>query len=875
MKLLKFLYHNILLSLTYTFLGLLCIYFALNSGNVNVFWPPSGLAIACAYLFGPYVYPGIFIGSLLVNSIGLYLSNFSFGDFSWITLSSLLALGALTQSIFGSLLLHRCRDFKTKLETAGDVICFFVLGGLVSSLLSASAAIFSLLMFEQILVSMVVTSWALWYTGDVLGVLVFGPAFLLILQGHKITNRRKLQVIIPTIIAFVLLELSYTAVKRWEYKLYTEEYTYKVQTIANALEEDIYHYSRALYSLRSLFASSDLVEKDEFNSFTNDLFLQVPELHSFLWVEIPADHKQIQPDEFKKQDTYEQKYIYPIKYLEPTNIKEFAEEKALPLPEIRGAIKEELDNNYMLIAPIELSNSGFNKEEIDRESEIYLKFILPVFDQEKTNEIRGYLISHLSTEKFLEQFLRELRAHGLNGSVIIQNETIQKELYKDRRYDEINGYEFSAQLEFFGVQLMIETKHPYYYYSEVNYTLWMILVVGLIFISIVTAFLLILTGRLSEIEELVLIRTHEERKLAYFLDSVLENIPNMVFVKDAKDLRFTHFNKAGEILLGKNKEEMIGKTDYDFFPKEQADFFVKNDREVLKSKTMLDIPEEPITDRNNEQRWLHTKKVPLFNEEGEPIYLLGVSEDISEQKKFNEEREYILKELERSNKDLESFAYVASHDMQEPIRMIKSFTGILKEQYFSQFDKKGQEYIEIIHSSSNSLKELVTDLLDYSRVGKDSESQQECDVNELIEEVLSNILPENSDRKINIDYNNLPILYVHKVNFSRVLSNLLTNSIKYSKQDEDLEISIQATQKTGKWEFKISDNGIGIKPEYHKKIFEPFKRLHNTKEYSGTGMGLAICKRIIESYNGKIWVENNPEGGTVFVFTLPIKENET
>ncbi|HXH18956.1 MAG TPA: PAS domain S-box protein, partial [Chitinophagales bacterium] len=168
----------------------------------------------------------------------------------------------------------------------------------------------------------------------------------------------------------------------------------------------------------------------------------------------------------------------------------------------------------------------------------------------------------------------------------------------------------------------------------------------------------------------------ELKRTNAFLDTVLENIPNMIFVKDAKELRFVLFNKAGEKLLGYNRKDLIGRNDYDFFPEEQADFFTRKDRSVLNKKALHDIPEEPIDTRYG-RRWLHTQKVPVVDEKGEPVYLLGISEDITERKEteerirqLNQELEQKIAQLETVNKELDAFSYSISHDLRAPLRAI-------------------------------------------------------------------------------------------------------------------------------------------------------------------------------------------------------------
>src|SRR5262249_54550291 len=202
----------------------------------------------------------------------------------------------------------------------------------------------------------------------------------------------------------------------------------------------------------------------------------------------------------------------------------------------------------------------------------------------------------------------------------------------------------------------------------------------------------------------------EVRRLQIFLDSIVENLPIMVFVKDATDLRFVRFNRAGEDMLGLKREELIGKSDYDFFPRSEADFFTAKDRAVLAARSLLDIPEETIQTVRQGQRLLHTMKVPILDEDGTPRYLLGISEDITDRKRSERQLATLTDtlqrhaaELERANAELESFSYSVSHDLRAPLRHIDGFTDLLVRHASGQLDEKGRRYLETISASAKSM----------------------------------------------------------------------------------------------------------------------------------------------------------------------------
>ncbi|HTA83955.1 MAG TPA: PAS domain S-box protein [Bacteroidia bacterium] len=350
-----------------------------------------------------------------------------------------------------------------------------------------------------------------------------------------------------------------------------------------------------------------------------------------------------------------------------------------------------------------------------------------------------------------------------------------------------------------------------------------------------------------------------------FLDSVLENIPNMVFVKDAQDLRFVRFNKAGEILLGHLKQELIGKNDYDFFPKEQADFFTSKDQAVLDQVDVVDIPEEPI-DTKNGQRWLHTKKIPILSPAGRPMYLLGISEDITEIRQARYDLEKKTRELERSNSELEQFAYVASHDLQEPLRTISSYVQLLESRYKDKLDKDAIEFINFAVDGSRRMRQLINSLLEYSRVNRVKPFEW-VELDDIMEEIKLDMKDQFKESGATIKYNSLPKIYGDSVLIGQLFRNLIGNGIKF-KGEKKPQIKISGKRKNGQFIFSVEDNGIGIPQEYYEKIFVIFQRLNNREKYPGTGIGLSICKKIVERHGGKIWVESEPGKGSSFYFTI-------
>jgi signal transduction histidine kinase len=227
-----------------------------------------------------------------------------------------------------------------------------------------------------------------------------------------------------------------------------------------------------------------------------------------------------------------------------------------------------------------------------------------------------------------------------------------------------------------------------------------------------------------------------------------------------------------------------------------------------------------------------------------------------------------VEELARSNADLEQFAYVASHDLQEPLRMVTIYTQLLGERYRGKLDDNADKFIGYASEGAQRMQVLIQDLLAFSRVGRNGFTSGSVDCNAVMAEVLQTLAPAIQESSAGISYAELPSVWADRTQVTQVFQNLIQNAIKFRGKEAPL-ISVQAEKADQQWRFSVSDNGIGIAPEHAENIFVVFQRLHARTEYSGNGIGLAICKKIVEHYHGKIWVESQTGSGSSFKFTLP------
>jgi PAS domain S-box-containing protein len=277
----------------------------------------------------------------------------------------------------------------------------------------------------------------------------------------------------------------------------------------------------------------------------------------------------------------------------------------------------------------------------------------------------------------------------------------------------------------------------------------------------------------------------------------------------------------------------------------------------------------PLRGRDGDYRWFLSRAVPIRDLEGTVSRWFGTNTDITERKKSEEHLLKAVEELKRSNDELQQFAYVASHDLQEPLRMVASYTQLLARRYKGRLDSEADEFIAFAVDGANRMQRLIQDLLAYSRAGINGKVLREISSENALKEALINLRAMIEESGAVVTHDSLPAITTDDTQLAQVFQNLVGNAIKYHSAEVP-HVHVSATKNGGKeWIFSVRDNGLGISPQYFERIFILFQRLHGRTEFKGTGIGLAICKKILERLGGRIWVESEPEKGSTFYFALP------
>ena len=353
------------------------------------------------------------------------------------------------------------------------------------------------------------------------------------------------------------------------------------------------------------------------------------------------------------------------------------------------------------------------------------------------------------------------------------------------------------------------------------------------------------------------------------LANLVESSEDAIFTMSIIGI-ITSWNKGAEQIYGYSAEEVIGKDISKLAPKH------------LKEETSELINHVKQGKKIRHYETLRLKKdgklinvtitlSPLFETSGKMVGISTIARDITKRKGREEKLESTMAELKRSNKELEQFAYVSSHDLQEPIRMVTLYSQLLERRYKNKLDDDADDFIEYIVEGAHRMKQLIDDLLAYSRVTSQAKEFENVNLETLLITVISNLSVTIDENNATITHDPLPTLSVDPSQMGQVFQNLITNAIKFRGQKTpEIHISVQKQKYYKECTFAVKDNGIGIDPKHQELIFEVFKRLHTREEYPGTGIGLSIVKKIINNHGGQIWVESEPGKGTTFYFTIPV-----
>jgi PAS domain S-box-containing protein len=364
--------------------------------------------------------------------------------------------------------------------------------------------------------------------------------------------------------------------------------------------------------------------------------------------------------------------------------------------------------------------------------------------------------------------------------------------------------------------------------------------------------------------------------------TLIESLPQRVFFKDFNSV-FLSVNAAFAADLGLQPENLIGKTDYDFFPRELAVKYCADDQRIMTQRQPETL--EEINVSGGKRRIVEVVKTPVVGDDGDVIGLLGIFTDITERKLAEAALRDLATRLERSNRELQDFAYVASHDLQEPLRKVIVFGDRLKLKCGQALGEAGRDYLDRMTSAAARMQTLINDLLTFARVTAKAQPLAPVDLAKVVREVLSDLEARIEQLGAQVEVGGLPTIEAEPLQMRRLLQNLIGNALKFHCPGERPVVKIAATvlrqpessaprhsSLRESLRLTVADNGTGFDEKYLDRIFNVFQRLHSRSAYEGTGMGLAIARRIVEHHGGQITAQSRPGEGATFIVELPVHQ---
>ena len=677
----------------------------------------------------------------------------------------------------------------------------------------------------------------------------------------------------------------------------------------------------ALLSVGHFFAASQEVDEGEFHRFVQGPLKWHTEIESFEWVPaVPAEQRrafeenygiaihELNSDE-RVVPASEREIYYPIRFAESLGGTPFSRGYDIGSdPITRHAIETALQSGSgNLVAterlPLPQDANSFS-------SGTGVRILLPVYRNEMSStnamgsrpRILGFLAAVLRPSAMIRTTIYASSAEKLNVCLFDRSAPDDAGLL-DAQFSDVQAPRPTSLQEALAgdastmvtesVQIAnrlwtLVCKPSEGFAWKGDWEAWAVLVGGILLTGLLSSYLYTLLGQAAYVENLITKRTRELAAMNVRLQneiaerergenalkeseahyqSLVDTVPMNILRKNLEG-RITFGNRLYCETMGIPQDRIVGKTDFDLFPEELARKYVADDRKVIESKRIFEGVEKHRR-RDGSLAHMQVLKAPVTDAGGKVVGIQVIFWDVTEKKVAEDHLKQTLDDLARSNRDLEQFAYVASHDLQEPLRMIASYTKLLSKRFEENVDGEAAEFVHYAVEGAVRMQQLINDLLAYSRLGSRGHPFEEIAMEQVVRDTLANLQISIDENCALITNDPLPKVHGDRVQLTQLLQNLLSNSIKF-KSDQSPKIHVSAVEKDRHWIFSVRDNGIGLDPQYADRIFVIFQRLHTRDKYPGTGIGLAICKKIVERHGGEIWVESKPGKGATFYFSLPV-----
>ncbi|GGC75968.1 CHASE domain-containing protein [Undibacterium terreum] len=869
------------LALAYLLAGRLSLLLAIPPGYAMAVYPPAGIALGIIIVAGYRLLPGVAAGAFLVNML---ISWESAAGISWAStlLAALLGGGAALQALAGSYLIRRFAGSNLSLDKDTSIFRFFLHGGVLACLISASVGVLSLYKLHFIPGDHVINNWLTWWTGDTLGVLTITPiVMVLFAQPREIWNSRRWNVMVPLAICLAVVISVFTYIRHREEQKQFLEFRLEVERISQDLQNKLNNHTDAVNNIERFFASSKSVNRSDFSTFVQHTIDSNKAITSLIWApklrhadktafeasvlqegyvsfkvsEKDASGKLIP---VKARDDY-----YPITYIAPFRTGTLAFGFDMGSSDIRRiAIEEARDSgNLTATDPLVLVTDSGEQHSVLLYAPIYAPG-KPLDSTEKRREaFQGVAMSVLRMGEVIEDALSKQD----QKNILIKFYDLSYPGNKGIFYDAIKiidpGHFFQSTINFGGRQYaLLAQPSSAYWNSHVSWITWFTMIGGLLFTSLLGIYLLVVTAHTFNVEILVTQRTSQlndsEERLRAILANAAEGIITMNpsgFIESA--------NQSAEILFDYPRGALFGRNILSLFPdpaseaflqgymQDQLELHEKQARQEVVGKKRLD-QEIPVE--------LAIARVEL----GSQTLLVLILHDMSERK--------------RVEKLKSEFVAAVSHELRTPLTSIRGSLGLLVGGIGGAIPAKAKNLLEMANDNAERLTLLINDLLDFEKLeyGGMQFNLQETSLPALVKKAIDANKGYAQKYSITLlfdaEHSVDAVVNVDQQRFIQVLSNLVSNAVKFSKKNGQVEVYL--SRSNGWARVSVVDHGIGISRDFQGSIFQKFTQedAKAARKYAGTGLGLSLTKTMMEKMGGRIDFNSIEGEGSTFYIELPV-----
>lgn len=890
------------IAVAYAVTGKLGLLLSIPPGYATAIWPPSGIALVALLVFGYRAWPGVFLGSFLVNFLTQYDPSTAPTMLALVIIPIAVASGAALQALVGAYCVRRFANFPNHLSNEREVFSFLFWGGPISCLISATVGVSTLLIAGKIPEASFWANLGTWWIGDVIGVFILGPlAIVWLLRPCEVWKPRRLTVTLSIGITFALALVAIAFGTNWERQRIKLQFVQQAAARAQPLEKTLVQHIEILHSIKSYFAASPDIDRRHFRIFVQRSFAELSGLQALSWnpritqAERPKLERETQAEGFPGFEITERnadgelvragdraEHIL-VHYLEPLKGNENAfgfdiasnparrealnqaRDTGKPIATSRITLVQEAEKQFGVLVVMPVYRNGFPSNTLETRRRNLKGYVVGVF---RGGDIVKAALQGLHQEEFVYR-LRD-QSSNTESQFLFENRPYEQGIHALREMGIFGGTTFLEKtfpIDFAGREWVFEiapTQSFLARHREENS--WMILIAGMLLTTLVGAFILILSGRSNLLQNLVEERTNKlqlsESRLAQAQRiAVLGNWDWNVTKKEMwwSDQTYRIFEMAPD------PSKATFESLLDSAHPDDREFLAQTIDTALNDNKPFDI-DHRIVLSNGTEKLVNQHGELIFDDDGAASRMMGTVQDITERQK-----------LSRMQNE---FVATVSHELRTPLTSIKGSLGLIANGVLGALPEKAADLMSVAYRNVDRLTYLVNDILDQERIasGNMEFDFQTVDLSTLVAEAIESsqglasqngvtFVPANlaSRARVNGDGNRL----------TQVITNLLSNAARFSPYGSNVEISVTHRGRTVR--VSVADHGSGITESFRERIFGRFAQADgsNTRESGGTGLGLNISKSIVEIHDGELEFHSEVGVGSTFYFTLPaVDENQ-